>query len=41
MDRAAAKAMALVEATNDYFEELMELIEKERSAEQGALKAQK
>jgi ppGpp synthetase/RelA/SpoT-type nucleotidyltranferase len=28
MHRAAAKAMALVEATNDYFEELMELIEK-------------
>lgn len=28
MHRAAAKAMALVEATNDYFEELTELIEK-------------
>jgi putative GTP pyrophosphokinase len=28
MHRAAAKAMALVEATNDYFEALMELIEK-------------
>ncbi len=28
MHRAAAKAMALVEATNDYFEELMDLIEK-------------
>lgn len=27
MHRAAAKAMALIEATNDYFEELMELIE--------------
>jgi len=27
MERAAAKAMALVEATNDYFEKLMELIE--------------
>lgn len=27
MHRAAAKAMALVEATNDYFEQLMELIE--------------
>ena len=28
MHRAAAKAMALVEATTDYFEQLMELIEK-------------
>jgi putative GTP pyrophosphokinase len=28
MHRAAAKSMALVEATNDYFEQLMELIEK-------------
>jgi putative GTP pyrophosphokinase len=27
MHRAAAKAMALIESTNDYFEELMELIE--------------
>jgi ppGpp synthetase/RelA/SpoT-type nucleotidyltranferase len=27
MHRAAAKSMALIEATNDYFEELMELIE--------------
>jgi putative GTP pyrophosphokinase len=27
MHRAAAKAMALIEATNDYFEQLMELIE--------------